>query len=1245
MLNAAPVDLLGALAKSQYCQSFLTRSESITARLCLARQLGYEFSPYRRATLELSVTKRNGINNLYKSGLAKAALAAISLFVASFLSVVPVSGQTQSGINGTVTDSSQAVIRGANITIRNTSTGVTSETATSSAGMFNTIGLIPGTYSVTVNAAGFRKSETSVVVEIAKMSAVNISLVPGAATETVSVKSSTISLNTTSPEIGTTLEPALVNAAPIEISGLARQIDAFSYLAPGVQGSASSHAINGGVTFENEVQFNGVPVAFIQFQGNQTNINPPYESVNEFRVNTSTFDAQYGLGQGAVTFSMASGANDFHGDAFEIVRNQLFDSVGFFPTRFSQSGKPEPAINQQNNYGFTVGGPVWLPHIYNGRNRTFFHFSGDWFRQNEAQKSTGTVPTAAMKRGDFSSFVDSAGNLIPIYDPTTGQPFLHNQIPQSRFSPLAQSLLSAIPDPDTTGINGGLVSNKLPAVRSVAIRQSLWDYTIDENLTNSQNIHFSQWRDTVNSPYFTSAPIVSSSSPLQSEVANKNQGTGYVLNYSKTISSNLVVTAGVDAIGNIIGQHNANSSVQFAAVQGGNTFPLVTFDGQNAPSAWGVNGGAYLECCSGGLTVNNNRMLGIVGVNNWLWTKGRHSINVGFQVRRTSQDTINCNFCSGTFNFSQRTTSTPDSNNPNFGLYGSSFASFLLGQVDATERNFASEAKLRNKAFGFYVQDDFKVSDRLTINAGLRYDILVPFTEAHNNIVFVDRTKPNPGASGLLGAATKFGNCLGCARITRAAIHWSNWQPRLGISYQLNSKTVLQSGFYLTFLNGGAYEYGTSFAASFMSNLQNGSFIRAATGSSTPGYGSWDAQSLPSPQQVPFSPSLGNGAVIFDFPYEKDNKFPYLPSSRSVGIAPYDQAWSIGVQRELPWDMFLTISYVGNRAIHLPTTLQLSNQPNPSVLQYGSLLGDNILDPAVVAAGFSQPYTGFSEQFGGAATLEQALTPYPQFAGYFPVYEMDGTAFYNALQAQAEKRFTSGLSYLANFTVSRLDANTAVGSGPYQPNGMNAYNPAPEYVPSYLDHPYDLKMVGTYELPFGSHKKFLNSSKLLSELVGGWQISAILNYAAGFAFGAQNNFNPLLVNSFDRPDIVQSVSLKTFSYGRSKSFFTGKTAAQPVQFTTNAFSNTGPWELGSSKRAYAALRTPPLRMENFDVIKSFNIGEHVKATLRLDYFNAFNRTQLQAPDNNSLDSTFGQITNLSSQISNRQGQGTFRLEF
>jgi hypothetical protein len=1154
--------------------------------------------------------------------------------------------QVTNGVNGVITDSSGAAIENAHVTITNTSTGVGSETNTSSTGLFTVVGLLPGTYSVEVKAPNFATAKSQVVVEVARMSTLNISLRPGRVSETVQVNTEQLTLNTTSPEIGATLEPELVSTAPIEIQGMARQIDSFSYLAPGVQGTATSHAINGGVTYENEVQFNGVPVAFVQFQGNQTNINPPYEAIDEFRVASSTFNAQYGLGQGAVTFNMASGTNAFHGDGFEILRNQLFDSAGFFPTRFSSSGTPEPPINQQNNFGFTVGGPVIIPKLYNGRNRTFFHVSTDWFRQNQAQNNVGTVPTAAMKQGDFSNFVDSSGNLIPIYDPQTGQPFPGNKIPTGRFSPLSQSLISSIPDPDSSGINSGLVSNKLPAIHSIAIRQTLWAYTIDENLTRAQSIHFSQWHNSTNSPFFTSAPIVPTSNQLQSGVTNQNNGSGLLLNYSNTITNNLIVTAGVDSIGLIIGQHNANNNVNFGAISGGTTLPLTTFDGQNAPTNWGVSGNAYLECCEGGLTVNNNRTLGNVFVNNWLWSKGRHSLNMGFQYRRTYQDVINCNFCSGTFNFSQRTTSTPDSTNPNFGIYGSSFASFLLGLVDATERNFATEAKMRNRAFGFYVQDDFKMNDRLTINAGIRYDILVPFTEEHNNISFVNRTGQNPGATGILGAVQKFGSgCDGCAGITRANIHWKNWQPRLGFSYQIDKKTVVQGGFYLTYLNGGAYEYGTSFSASFMANLQNGSFIRSSTGNSTPGYGSWDTQQVPAPTQKPFSPAIGNAAVVFDFPYKTDNKFPELPNSRSVGIAPYVQAWNVSVQRQLPWNMFTTLSYVGNRAIHLVTTLQLSNQPNPSVLQYGPLLALNILDPAVVAAGFTPPYPEYVDQFGSAAILEQALTPYPMFAGYFPTYEQDGTAFYNAFQAQGEKRFTGGVSFLANYTYARLTSNTAIGSGPFSPNGMNAYNPRPEWGPSYIEQPYSFKLVGTYALPFGHGHKYANQGGIVSALAGGWQLSAILNYSGGFPFGASNSFNPLLVNSFDRPNIVNGVSLQTFSYNRSKDYFTGKTPVQPVQFTTNAFQNTGPWELGTAERAYRALRTPPLRLESFNVIKSFHIWESLQASVRLDYFNAFNRTQFQSPDSNSLDSTFGQITNLTSQISNRQGQATFRIDF
>lgn len=400
----------------------------------------------------------------------------------------------------------------------------------------------------------------------------------------------------------------------------------------------------------------------------------------------------------------------------------------------------------------------------------------------------------------------------------------------------------------------------------------------------------------------------------------------------------------------------------------------------------------------------------------------------------------------------------------------------------------------------------------------------------------------------------------------------------------------------MTYLNGGAYEYGTAFTASFMSTLLDGSYLRTQTGTDVPAYGSWDSQALPYPQQVPFGPSIANDGVIFDFPATNRNNIPELPNSPSVGTAPYDSAWNARVQRELPWDMFLSVAYVGNRGIHLPTTLELSNQPNPSVLQYGNLLGQNILAPAVVAAGFKPPYPEFVQQFGGSASLEQALSPFPQFGGFFPVYEVDGSSFYDALQVQTEKRFVGGVSYLANFTLGSTIANTFVGSGPFSPNGMNAYNPGPEYVRSpNVDQLYNFKLVGTYALPFGTGKKYLHSSALLSELVGGWQVSSILQYAGGTPFGAQNSFNPLLVNSFDRPNIVPGVSLKTYNYGRSKAFFTGKTSVQPIQFTTNAFQNTGAWGLGTSKRAYPELRTPPLRIESFDAIKSFRLGERVPA--------------------------------------------------
>ena len=522
-------------------------------------------------------------------------------------------------------------------------------------------------------------------------------------------------------------------------------------------------------------------------------------------------------------------------------------------------------------------------------------------------------------------------------------------------------------------------------------------------------------------------------------------------------------------MGQISGKHNSLTGINFAGVTGGSTFPYIQFDGQNTPTSFGVSSNSSSQGLVGGLTVTNTRQLGIVLVNNWLWTRGRNTFNFGGQFRRTYQDVLECQFCGGTFAFSQKTTSIPNPSDPNFGSYGSSFASFLLGDVDAGVRILATELRMRAKEFASYAQDDMKLNNRLTVNLGLRWDIMVPFTENNNQIIYLNLDKPvaDPGAGGLPGGASKFGD-----GITRADIHWKNFQPRLGFSYLLTPKTVIQSGFYVTFLDGGAYEFGTAQSAFYMSSLLKGEFARRSTGGSAAAYGTWDGNPMPLPQAVAFSPSIGNGSAIV----------PFTP--KHAGASPYDQAWHVSLQRQLPWNMFLTAAYVGNRAIHLPVTLIQYGQPPLSVLQYGNLLSELVTSQDAMNAGITSPYPGFSQQLGGSATVLHALGAYPQYTDMPNIYEIDGSAFYNSFQAQGEKRFSNGLSYLATLTLSRNTANTQTGSSIFSPNAENSFNLAPEYTPSSLDQKYITNFVATYDLPVGMGKKYLNSRGPLAQVLG-----------------------------------------------------------------------------------------------------------------------------------------------------------------
>jgi len=1139
--------------------------------------------------------------------------------------------QASAGITGTVTDPSGAVVPNAQVTATNEGTSVSAHTVTSSAGTYSFKGLNPGKYTVTVEAQGFKKGvQQEVNVEVSTTPTIDIQLSTGTAAETVQVTAESIALNTTQPELGSTIEPVVVAALPVEVAGRGRQVDQLQFTAPGTTGNTFSHRVSGGVDFEQEIVYNGIPVPQPETEGYTTNFNPPFELVQEYRVEKSTFSAQFGLGQGALTYQMASGTNTYHGDLFEINRNSFFDSVGFFNGP-AWGGSSHPPTDHENNYGFSIGGPISIPHVYDGRNKTFGHYSQEWYKQNNENTNPASVPSVLEKQGNFSDWVDSSGKMIPIYDPQTGQPFPGNIIPANRLSPLSQSLLQYIPNPDRPGSGpSGLISNKsfVPFVNPTI--QHVWGFVVDQTLTPRQSLHYSQWRNTFNNYGFDYAPMVKAPNPLNSMKYFPSMGSVFLLNYNYAISPNLVMTAGFGWVGEINNQYNITKGATFGGVINENIPPNITFGpnssqcNSNTYTCWGTSGSWFQSI---------NRKLGVALVNNWLWTKGRNTYNIGIEYRRAYQDDNEEQTEGGHFNFSPAQTSVQNPNDPNFANYGNAFASFLLGLPDSANRSNSQELKLRNRAISPYIQDDIKINPRLTINVGLRWDIQFPFTEEHNLVVFFNQDQPGtfPGTS-LAGSASKFGNCTGCAGFSRGDIHWGHFGPRFGFAYKLSDKMVVQGGLDVAFLDGGAYEYGTNKVAVNYGNLLTGSFTRGTTGSYTSSLGSWDTNPIPAVNPTPFSPGLGAGTQINAFSKKKD------------GYAPYSQQWNVNLQRELPYNMFITAAWVGNRIIHLPSQNNRINQLDPTYLgQFGPQLNDVFQPGQTSLNGVALPYANFVNDFGGSATVAQALVPYPQYSYIFNNFEAYGTTYYQAAQIEVEKRFSNGLSFLAGYTLSHLMDNTSSGFSSFTSGGINKYNQKPEWAVSNADEPQTLKASGTYELPIGPGKKFLNNHTM-GNLAGGWQVGWILDYEAGTANGPGENGTPF-PNGFNRPDRNPSVSLSTGSYKKARDYFVGK-APVAQMFDPNSFTLTpSQYVLGSATRNYGGMRNPPLYMENLNAKKNFYIGERWKAILSVDYFNAFNRTQFQGPDNNKSDAQFGQVTQQGSQISNRQGQVSFRIEF
>ena len=1195
--------------------------------------------------------------------LASPAIAALGVCLVLMFALPVAHGQALSGVNGTVTDTSGAVVEGANVTITNTQTGVVTHATTSSVGSYTVTDLTPGIYTVKVEKSGFKSAlRSDVRVNVATKTTADTVLQTGGSTEVVEVNASGVALETEQPDNGTTVERELVQELPNEFGGdigaRDRQIDNFLTLTPGVTGGSFSHRINGGEDFQNEVVFAGIPAVQSETQGMQTNINPPFELVSQFRVLNSVFSPQYGLGQGVAIYGFSSGTNAIHGDVFEINRNSYFDAPGVNPPGATTDAvgnfikKPTP-FDVEHNFGFSVGGPVYIPHLYDGRNKTFFFFSADWYRFNSAITSTFKVPSAAELGGDFSAllaqspatqlFAPSSGWTPPAGCPVApGAQFGGNIIPTSCFSTISNGVLSLLPTVNTAA---NVAVATIPSqISSDPTRQFNWGFNVDHDLTSSQVLHVSYWRDKWNQPFCCdNTALFAISNPLTGVKQEPRLGTGVFVTYAKTFSTNLVMTAGMGWMGEINNENNEHLGFSFPGVAGSQVFPTIKFNGPNSPNNWGAG--------TNGEYFSHNRKLGLSWANNWLYTRGKHTWNIGFDARRAYQDDQECQQCGGGFSFSNLTT-------------GNSFASFLLGVADSASRQFATEEFLRNFAFSPYVQDNLKVTPKLTLNLGLRWDILRPFTEKNNNIVFFDPRIPNPGAISpatgqpLLGSLTKFGNCSGCAGFTRASIDWHQFSPRFGFAYEMNQKTAILGGFAINRLNGGAFEFGTNKVAVNYGNLLAGEFSRPSLGSGTPGYGQWDNNPIPQISATPFSTTIGNGFGVNAF-------------NPDDGFAPYNEAWNIGIQREAPGSLIVTAAYLGNKGVHLTSQLNPINQLNPGMLSLcagnpqNCVLGDTWTDPAaqtvLQSLGYGQsgglftPYANFINNFPGA-NLQQALSPYPMYQGIFDNFEHRGASSYNALQLQAERRFKNGVSFLVNYNLSRMVSNANSGFSSFENSALNKFNQKPEYTIDNNDQTHIINIALVYELPIGPGKKFLNHGGTAArEILSGWQFSTISQYSSGSPFWGN-------VPSLGAPGSPLGTGNRgDYNGGPVSVDWNNYYKGLPV-FTTTAFDvpagcapNSGCWVLGSSPRTLSVVRGPWNQNENMALAKHFYVGERVSLELRMEYFNIFNRVAICGADNNTNDigSTFGFVSGngvpgsyTPCQGNNpRRGQGFIKIQF
>ena len=1104
------------------------------------------------------------------------------------------------GLTGRIADTTGAGVPGAAVKIKNLDTSAESDVTTSADGEFHAPSLRPGRYRVSVTHAGFKTAvREPVTVSTATISNADFALSVGEVSESITVSGGELRLETTSAEIGTVMQTKTILDLPISLGGAAttgatgrRQIENFVFLTPGVTGTQWSKSINGAPGFSAEILIDGIDMNNIGAPGFIAEASPPYEAVEEFKVQNTMYPAEYGGGYGVLNFTLKSGTNRFHGDLFEFVRNDKFDARSFF------GGRTKPML-RQNEFGGTLGGPLMLPK-YNGRDRTFFHFAYSGFRLRGGVPTGGlaTLPTALQRDGNFSDYP------FPIYDPasTTADgaggfvrtPFTGNAIPRARFSGVATRTLSLIPQTDSPGYFNNYVNRaNQPSV------DDDWSLKIDHQINSKQRISAAYWWVRGNTQI--NGPIAGELNPGFRDTPT--EASGYRFNYTYTISPTLLNRIGIGYTPTSptwsrwrLDPREGNKILQIPGIPAESRgFPILTFAGPTPYASLGNS---------------NNNGTDPQFFQNWSgsedlsWIHNKHQLKMGVMWRRREMTVLDRRNEGGTFNFNALSTSQP--NSPDFARHGNPFASFLLGQTFSA--NSAVPAPLRHykdDLFATYFEDVVKVSRKLTISLGLRYELPFYAKEKEGIISFLDLARPNPGAGGRPGALVFLGNGEGRTGTTNVFGSYKvGLSPRFAMTYALDRKTVIRTGY-------GIFRIETA-----VGRLNGCNYWCSGFGLQ-PNYTSTNQGVTPAftlEQGFPVNPRK---PPIYD---------PALNNNGSVSLINWHanrmalmQSWTFDIQRELPAGILLDLAYVGTKSSGTWTGLENPNQVNPRYLSLGQTLLSDIGSPQAAAAGIGRPYAGFN------GSVAQALRDYPQYTNIDDMYQPTGYNFYNALQMRLQKRYSSGLSFLGAYTLAKniglpggdIFGDTGGGGGA---RAIDTFNRKLEKTTVGGDQTHIFIMSWNYEIPFGRGKKFGGRmNPIADKVIGGWQLNGINTYRSGALIGVGGGTQLPLFGGGNRPnwisaDVRSSVPMSSFDPARDR------------YLNIAAFSQPAPFTFGNAPPRMPHVRTPAYLNEDISFFKNVSLTESLHLQFRGEFYNLFNRVVFSGPAANiNNPGTFGVI--------------------